>query len=79
VVVVDILGVVKLVPVPKLDPTLDTSYQLMVPELAVAPKLTVPASHRDAGVVVAIVGVVVTVATTAVLVAVVQLPFVAST
>ncbi len=63
-VVVDILGVVKLVPVPKLDPPLDTSYQLMVPELAVAPKLKVPASHRDAGVVVAIVGCAFTVNTT---------------
>ena len=54
----------KLVPVPKLDPPLDTSYQLMVPVLAVAPKLKVPASHRDAGVVVAIVGCAFTVNTT---------------
>jgi hypothetical protein len=64
VVVVDILGVVKLVPVPKLEPPLDTSYQLSVPVLAVAPKLKVPASHRDAGVVVEIVGCAFTVNTT---------------
>ncbi len=66
-------------PVPKLAPPLDAAYQLIVPALAIAPKVTVPASHRLPSVVVEIVGVVVTVATTAVRDPVVQLPLVAST
>ena len=44
-------GVVKLVPVPNDVPPEDAAYQFMVPELAVAPKITVPESHREPGVV----------------------------
>ena len=73
------LGVVKLVPVPKLLPPVLAAYQLMVPALAVAPKVTVPASQREAAVLAVILGVVFIVATTAVLVPVVQPLAVAST
>lgn len=66
-VVVLIDGVVKLVPVPTEVPPDDTVYQLMVPPDAVALKVTVPASQREAGVVDVIVGVIFTVATTGVL------------
>ena len=59
-------GVVKLVPVSKEDPPVELLYQFIVPLLALAPKATVPASHLDNGVVPVIVGVVFTVATTAV-------------
>ena len=52
---------------------------MIVPLLALAPKVTVPASHLDKGVVPVIVGVVFTVATTAVLDDEVQLLLVAST
>ncbi len=72
-------GVVKLLPVCKDDPPVALLYQLIVPLLALAPKVTVPASHLDKGVVPVIVGVVFTVATTAVLDVEVQLLFVAST
>ena len=58
------LGVVKDAPVPKLVPPEETSYQLMVPALAVAASVNVPLSQREAGVVEDIVGVVLTVATT---------------
>ena len=72
-------GVVKLAPVPKLVPPVDTSYQLIVPADAVAPRVTVPLAQTLPGVVAVIVGTVFTVATTGVLEAVVQ-PFkVAST
>ena len=57
-VVDDKLGVVKEFPVPKLVPPVATVYQLIVPELAVAPSVTVPLSHLDAGVVLVIVGIV---------------------
>lgn len=50
----------------------------MVPADAVAPRVTVPAPQRDAGVVPVIVGIVLTVATTEVLEPVVQPPDVAS-
>jgi hypothetical protein len=60
-------GVVKLVPVPNDVPPEETSYQLIVPALAVALKVTVPVPHRELGVVPAIAGVVFTVATTGVL------------
>ncbi len=40
-------GVVKLVPVPKLDPPVKAAYQFKVPELAVAPNVTVPVPHRE--------------------------------
>ena len=72
-------GVVYDVPVPREVPPVEAAYQLMVPALAVAPKLTVPASQREAGVVPEMVGVAVTVATTAVLGAETQVPSVAST
>ena len=45
------LGVVKFVPVPKLGPPVAAEYQLIVPAEAVAPNVTVPGPHRDAGVV----------------------------
>ena len=67
------------VPVPKLLPPVLAAYQLMVPALAVAPKVTVPASQREADVLAVMLGVVFIVATTAVLVPVVQPLAVAST
>ena len=73
------LGVVKEVPVPKDEPPEAAAYQLMVPAEAVAPKVTVPAPQRDAGVVPVMVGIALTVATTSVLEAVVQASTVAST
>ena len=66
------LGVVKVVPVPKLGPPVKAAYQLIVPAGAVAPKPTVPVPHLDVGVVPLIIGMVFTVAVTAVLVPVVQ-------
>lgn len=54
--VVEILGVVKLVPVPKELPPVEDAYQLMVPADEVAPNVTVPASHREPGVVPVMVG-----------------------
>ena len=77
--VVLIDGVVKLAPVCKDDPPVELLYQLMVPLLALAPNAPVPASHLDNGVVPLIVGVVFTVATTAVLDDEVQSLLVAST
>ena len=69
----------KLIPVPKDAPPDAAAYQLIVPALAVAPKVNVPVPQRLAGVLPVIVGTAFTVATTAVLLAVVQ-PFnVAST
>ena len=73
------LGVVKLVPVPKDTPPVAAAYQLMVPADAVAPKLTVPASHREPGVVAVMLGPPVMVASTCVRVLVVQVPSFAST
>ena len=61
------LGVVKLVPVPSDAPPVEAAYQLIVPALAVAPSITVPVPHLDPGVVPVIVGMVLTVAVTAVL------------
>ncbi len=72
-------AVVKLVPVCNDDPPVELLYQLIVPLLALAPKVTIPASHLDNGVVLVIVGVVFTVATIAVLDDEVQPLFVAST
>ena len=60
-------GVVKEVPVPMELPPVDAAYQFKVPALVVAPRVTVPASQRAAGVVDVIVGVLLMVATTAVL------------
>ena len=65
----DILGVVKLVPVPKLVPPVKAAYQLIVPAEAVAPKPTVPVPHLDAAVVPVIVGIVFTVIVKVVVVA----------
>ncbi len=72
-------AVVKLVPVPKLDPPEAAAYQFIVPALATAPKVTVPVPQREPGVVAVMVGMSFTVASTDVLDAVVQPPLVAST
>ena len=77
--VLDILGVVYDVPDPSDVPPVKAAYQFNVPALAVAPKVTVPVAHLEAGVVPDIVGMALTVATTALLVAVVQPLAVAST
>jgi hypothetical protein len=55
------LGVVKVVPVPKLDPPVGAEYQLIVPVEAVALKPTVPVPHLEPGVEPVIVGMVLTV------------------
>ncbi len=73
-----ITGVVKFAPVPNEIPPVATSYQLIVPPLAAAVKIKVPASHLEAGTVDVIEGVLLTVATTGVL-DVVQPLFVAET
>ena len=72
-------GVVNDVPVPRLVPPVAAAYQFIVPAEAVAPRVTVPVPHVLPGVVPVIVGIGLIVATTAVLVAVVQPPLVAST
>ena len=61
------LGVVKLVPVPKLEPPVAAAYQLIVPADAVAPNVTVPVPQLLHGVVAVMVGTELTVAVTAVL------------
>ena len=77
--VLDILGVINVVPEPNDEPPVIAEYQFNVPALAVAPNVTVPVPHTEPGVVPDTVGMALTVATTALLVAVVQ-PFdVAST
>lgn len=58
------LGVVKLIPVPSDTPPVTSAYQLIVPALAVAPKITVPVPHLDPGVVPVIVGIAFTVTET---------------
>ena len=74
------LGVVNETPVPNEGPPVAAEYQFNIPALAAAPKVIVPASQRAAGVVPVTVGIVVLiVAITAVLDALVQLPFEAST
>ena len=72
-------GVVNETPVPRDAPPVAAAYQFTVPAEAVAPRVTVPDPQTEPGVVPVIVGTVLTVATTAVLVAVVQVPAVAST
>ena len=72
------LGVVKEVPVPKEVPPEEAAYQFKLPVLAEALSTTVPASHREAGVVELILGIVLTVAITALL-AEMQVPLTAST
>ncbi len=66
-------------PVCNNDHPVELLYQLIVPLLALAPNATVPATHLDNGVVPLMVGVVFTVATTAVLDDEVQPLLVAST
>ena len=70
---------VKLVPVPKLEPPVAAEYQFMVPADAVAPRITVPVPQRLLGVVPVIVGIGFMVANTAVLLPVVHPISVAST
>ena len=70
---------VKLVPVPKEEPPEEAAYQFIVPALAEALKLTVPAPHLLPPVTEEIEGDELTVAVTAVREAVVQPPLVAST
>ncbi len=77
--VLDILGVVNDVPVPNDEPPVTAANQFNVPALAVAPKVTVPVPQTEPGVVPDTVGNALTVATTALLVAVVQPFAVAST
>ena len=60
-------------------PPVKAAYQLIVPALAVAPNAAVPVPQIAAGVLAVMVGIVFTVAATAVLVAVVQPLDVAST
>ena len=48
----EILGVVNEVPVPREEPPVEATYQLIIPELAMAPNVTVPVPHRLPGVVV---------------------------
>ena len=67
------------IPVPRLVPPVAAAYQFIVPAEAVAPRVTVPVPQLLPGVVPVIEGTVFTVAITAVLVAVVQPLFVAST
>ena len=71
-------GVTKLVPVPKLAPPEAAAYQLIVPADAVAPRVTVPLTQTPPDVVLVMVGIVFIVAITAVRLAVVQPPLVAS-
>ncbi len=77
--VLDILGVINEVPVPNDVPLVKAAYQFNVPALAVAPNVTVPVPHTEPGVVPDTVGMALTVATTALLAAVVQPLAVAST
>ena len=63
------LGVVKLVPVPRDVPPDDAAYQFIVPALAEAPRVTVPGPHREADVVPVIVGIALTVSMAALVVA----------
>ena len=72
------VGVAKVVPVAKAEPPVGTLYQLIVPAVAAAAKVTLPLSQRLAGVVEVMIGVVFTVAITADR-AERQLPFEAST
>jgi len=74
-VVDDITGVVKEVPEAMEEPPVLAVYQLMVPELAVAPSVTAPLPQAVPPVVEVIAGpLVTTVATTAVLVGDTQVP-----
>ena len=70
--------VVNELPVPKLVPPVAVAYQFSVPAVALAERVTVPASQRLAGVVPVMTGMTLTVAVTGVR-ADVQLPLAAST
>ena len=70
---------IKLAPVANELPPTGSAYQLIVPDDAEAFNVTVPVLHLEASVVEVIVGLVFTVAVTAVLLAVVQPLSVAST
>ena len=74
----EILGVVKLIPVPKIVPPVIEEYQLIVSVLAFAPKITVPVPQRVASVTPVIVGLGIIVAITAVLGVDAQLPLITS-
>ena len=65
--VVEIEGVVNEVPVPIEDPPVAAANQLIVPAEAVASRETVPVAQRLSGEVLVMVGMVLTVATTAIL------------
>lgn len=78
-VVDDILGVVKDVPVPKEEPPVGLANQLIVPKLVVADKFKVPASHLESPVTLVIVVFVKAVAVTLVREAVVQVAVAACT
>ena len=71
-------GVVKLVPVPRVSPPVGSEYQLMVPALAVACKLTAPVPQLEPSIAPVMAGKALIIAVTAVLVDVVQPSFVAS-
>ena len=64
----DIDGVIKLIPVPKLAPPVAAAYQLIVPADAVAPNVTVPVPQTLPGVDPVIVGIGLTIIETPVLV-----------
>ena len=73
------LGVVNEVPVPNKVPPVGTLYQFMFPAEATAPRVTVPVSDREAGVVEVMDGEILTVAVSATLVGVTHPDAVAST
>ena len=77
--VVEIEGVVNVVPVPSEAPPVAAANQLIVPAEAVASNETVPVAHRLSGEVLVMVGIEFTVAITAVLEVVVHPVAVAST
>ena len=72
------LGVVKLAPVPRDTPPVGSEYQLMVPALAVACRLTFPVPQLELSIVPVMEGMSLIIAVTRVLVDVVQPSFVAS-
>ena len=72
------LGVAKIVPVSRDVPPMGSEYQLMVPALAVACKLTAPVPQLEPSIAPVMAGKALIIAVTAVLVDVVQPSFVAS-
>ena len=73
------IGVIKVVPVPRLAPPVAVEYQFIVPADVVASNETVPVPQTLPGVVAVIAGIEFTVAVTAVLIVVVHPLAVAST